>query len=149
MSKPKPLTRRQRAVLDDLFTSEMKEHEVLDKHHISRTLYRRWLADERFNAEFEEWIAQAHRAGRIVLARAAAEAANKLVTLAKSGDGETTRKACLDIIAAQSPTATAPAATTSPPAASEAPTTPLSPETASRILALLAGEGDTCGCGEH
>ncbi len=136
MSKLKPLTRRQRAVIEDLFTSEMKEQEVLDRHHVSRTLYSRWLADERFNAEFEERIAQAHRAGRIVLARAAAEAANKLVTLAQGESGETTRKVCLDIISAQTPGTGVPA-TPHLPDPQETPTC-LTPETASRILAILA-----------
>jgi hypothetical protein len=150
MSKPKPLTRRQRVVLDDLFTSEMKEQEVLDKHDVSRSLYHRWLADERFNAEFERRIAQAYQAGRVALARYAPEAASKLIELtACEGKPDIARRACLDIIATQNPATTAPSAVASPPAASEPPTTPLTPETASRILALLAGERNACGCGEH
>ncbi len=135
MSRPKSLTRRQRAVIEDLFADKADEQKVLDKHRVRRALYSRWLTDERFNAELDRRLAQAYRAGRLALARAASQAADTLITLAQGKPGETTRKACLDILAAQAPTASTPAAPQpTPPVAA----TPLPPETASRILALLA-----------
>ena len=136
MSRPKSLTRRQRAVIEDLFANEMDEQKVLAKHRVSRALYSRWLADEHFSTELNRRVVQAYQASRIALARAALQAANKLTTLTQGEPGETTRKACLDILAAQTPAASTPAAPL--PSSPVAATTPLPPETASRILALLA-----------
>ncbi len=138
MPKPKPLTRRQRAVIEDLFTAEMEEPEVLDKHDVSRNLYNRWLADERFEAAFEKRIAQAYLAGRVILARYAHAAAFKLVELTACKDKpDIARRACLDIIGTENPTPTDPTAETQQDDPTLA-TAPLTPETASRILALLA-----------
>jgi hypothetical protein len=135
MSQSRSSTRRQRAVIEDLFTSEANEREVLARHDVTQSLYSRWLADERFAEALEERIAQAHHAGRIMLARAAPEAAKKLIELAKGKEGETTRKACLDIITTQTPTTSN--STASPPNETET-VSPLSPEAASRLLAFLA-----------
>ena len=58
--------------------------------------------------------------------------------LAKEGEGETARKACLDIISRQYPIGhKTPSDAPSVPGAS-APAPDLSPETASRLLAALA-----------
>jgi len=140
MSKTTKLTKRQRAVLDDLFVGELDEQKALDKHRVSRTVYHRWLADERFAAALEQRIVHSYRQSRVILARGAAKAADNLVELAGSGKGETARKACLDIIALHSPGSDddkqAPTAKPKPD-----PSTPqLSPETASRLLAALAEE---------
>jgi hypothetical protein len=140
MPKAKNLTRRQRAVIEDLFTAEMDEQNVLDKYNVSRTLYNRWLADERFAEQFERRIAQAYLSGRIILARHASKAANKLVQLTECKKEEIVRRACLDIISLDNPGATPSAS------APEGPTarTDLPAETASRILAALAiPPGDT------
>ena len=140
MSKTTKLTKRQRAVLDDLFVDKLDEQEVLDKHRVSRAIYERWLADERFAAALEQRIVHSYRQSRVILARGAAKAADNLVGLAGSEKGETARKACLDIIALHSPSHAddkqAPTAKPKPD-----PSTPqLSPETASRLLAALAEE---------
>lgn len=135
MSKPKSLTRRQRAVIEDLLGTEMDEASVLESHNVTPVLYSQWLTDERFATALERRIAQAHHAARIRLARAAVKAADKLIGLTKADAGETTRKACLDIIAAEQANAPAAAITALP---SPEPAAPLPPETASRILALLA-----------
>ena len=140
MSQAKRLTRRQQAMLEDLFTAEMDEQEVLEKHNVSYALYSRWLGDEQFIEQFERRIAQAYRSGRVILARYAAAAAVKLIELTTCEKEETARKACLDIITLHSPTAA-----NEPPAAG-APSEPsdieLAPETASRLLSALAAPSD-------
>lgn len=138
MSKRKPLTRRQHAVIEALLAADCGEQDVLAKYHVTPRLYRQWLADERFRDAFEARIAQAYRAGRIVLARSAYLAAETLVALAQTeGGGETARKACLDIIASQS----VPQPEIGRDRASASGTTcSLTPEAASRILALLAAD---------
>jgi hypothetical protein len=135
MRQTKSLSRRQRAVIEDLFTSELEEQAVLEKHHVSPTLYHRWLADERFMEQFEQRIAQAYRTGRIILARYATLAATRLVELTDCEKEETARKACLDIISLHSPASVPSAPATGDPKDPEAT---LPPEVASRLLAALA-----------
>jgi hypothetical protein len=133
-------TTRQLAVIEDLFTAELDEREVLEKHGVKPSLYRRWLADERFMEYLERRIAQAYHSSRLTLARYASLGANKLVELTGCDQKETARKACLDILYPQSPTAVDHASSRDTPEASEdaRPTSNLPPETASRILAILA-----------
>ncbi len=136
MSATKRLSRRQRAVIDDLFNSAMPEQDVLDKHQVGAALYRRWLSDQRFREQFDWRIAQAYREARLILARYAPLAAMKLVHLTNCEKEETARKACLDIVAPQ----------TAAPALFEETATPdptpeLPPETVTRLLAALA-EGE-------
>jgi len=140
MPKQKKLTRRQRAVMDDLFTSELDEQAVLQKHNVSHALYNRWLAGECFAEHFESRIAQACRSGRIVLARYATAAAVKLIELTDCEKEETARKACLDIISLQGPNQANPRPTARAENEATPPDSELPPETASRILAALAGD---------
>jgi len=137
MPKAKNLTRRQRAVIEDLFTAGMDEQNVLAKHKVSQALYSRWLIDERFVEHFERRIAQAYRSGRIVLARHASAAASKLVALTNcEKKEEIARRACLDIITLDNP-ATAKAAVSAEDQ-TDAAAAELPPETATRLLAALA-----------
>jgi hypothetical protein len=138
MSESKKLTKRQLAVLEDLFTGELDEQAVLDKHAVPRCLYERWLADERFTEQIERRIAHAYCQSRMILARYAPTAAVRLVELTDCEKEETARKACLDIISLQWP-ASHNAPSDAPPASqAPAPAPDLSPETASRLLAALA-----------
>jgi len=140
MPQAKNLTRRQRAVIEDLFTAEMDEQDVLDQHKVGGTLYSRWLADERFVAEFERRMTQAYRSGRLILARYATVAAGKLVALTDCKKEEVARKACLDIITLEDPTRTGPPNAAADP--SDTGPGELPPETARRILAALAAPPD-------
>jgi hypothetical protein len=96
--KKTKLSKRQLAALDELFAGELSEQQVLDKYKVSRSAYNKWLADERFCAEFDRRIASAHRQSAALIARYAPLAAAKLVQLTGSDKEETARKACLDII---------------------------------------------------
>lgn len=141
MNKAKQLTKRQFAVIEDLFAGKMDESAVLKEHNVSRTLYNQWLADPAFTEQFDVLIAGAYRRSAFEIARNAKKAAEKLLGLAETGKGETARKACLDIINMQSSIhlADSPAVPTgqetSPPESSK-----LSPETAGKLLAVLAEE---------
>jgi hypothetical protein len=140
MSKSNQLTKRQLAVIEDLFTDELDEREVLEKHGVKPDVYRKWLADERFIEHFERRLAQAYHSSRIALARHALAAADRLIQLTKCKQNETARKACLDIIFPQSPSSANHASSADVQGAGEDihPTSALPPETASRILAILA-----------
>ena len=141
MSGSKKLSKRQLAVLEDLFTSGLDEPAVLEEHAVSRTLFERWLADERFTKQLEQRIVHAYRESRIVLARHAPQAAGKLVALTKSKKEDIARKACLDIIALHDPTSREGSSDISSDARDTPTVAGLSPETASRLLAALARSG--------
>ncbi len=150
MTRPKPLTRRQLAVLDELLADVPDDKTVLDRYKIDPELYNKWLTEPAFIEQFDKRIAAAHRRSVLHLARFATKAAARLVQLSEKGEGETARKACLDIISGCD---SAPAADRKREAGDDAPQTSehLSPETASRILTTLADEarGKQCtvkGC---
>jgi len=143
------LSKKQLAVIDDLFAGELDEQMVLDKNNVSRAVFGRWLANEHFIEQFNERIERSFRRSRFIIARYAPLAAAKLVELTASDKEETARKACLDIISMGSPGL----AGASFDLAQDRPVVPvdvgsssmegqpqLSPETASKILATLAEE---------
>jgi hypothetical protein len=130
------LTKRQRDLLDDLFTGLDNQQQALEKHKISISLYNRWLAEENFAAEFEHRLQNARRQGELLITRYSSVAAVKLIELTQSQNPETARKACLDIITLSKPASAKPDADSTPQNADAAPE--LSPELASRLLAALA-----------
>jgi len=146
MGKRKNLTKKQLAVIEDLFAGELDEQAILDKHKVSRNVYHKWLADERFAEQFAERIRQLYRQSQLILARCAPLAAAKLVGLTESEKEETARKACLDILSLPAAAgknaviSTENAACTDPARQQSSPfeAGQLSPQTASRLLAALA-----------
>ena len=138
MSNAKQLTKRQIAVIDDLFAGVDNEQRILKKHKVKRRLYENWMSDENFIAEFERRLQSARRQGDLILARFASVAAAKLVELTGSENQETARKACLDIINLLRPN--------SQPISAEQveteQTQELPPELASRLLEALAANGE-------
>jgi len=143
------LTKRQLAVIDELFKGELDEQAILDKYKVSHNLYKRWLANKNFADEIDRRIESSLRQSALLIARYAPLAAAKLVQLTDSENQETARKACLDIISFSS-------SATRPDALSNMHNTrdtrderretkdegrgQLSPETASRLLSALAEE---------
>ncbi len=144
MGKTEGLSRKQLAVLDDLFADEMGERRVLQKHEVTSAEYAKWLADEGFVTEFDRRKRHAVRQGELVVARYTAIAAMKLVALTASENQETARKACLDIMEL-SRNASQPAA--SRPGDQSLP--PISPELASRLLAALAASNESPGASDE
>jgi len=145
MGKRKKLTKKQMAIIDDLFAGELDEQAVLAKYKVSRNLYDRWLTDEHFVVQFKERVERAYRQSELIIARYAPLAAAKLVQLTESESQETARKACLDIISfpGLAPQFTAGSDAVSATAKQSAQVAQqLSPQTASRLLAALAEETD-------
>jgi len=148
MGKRKQLTKRQLAVIEDLFAGELDEQAVLDKHKISRNVYNKWLADECFAEQFNECIARAYRQSELIIARYAPLAAAKLVQLTESDKEETARKACLDIISRALfspqvyPGGSNPQINLVAKHLDSQFPPDLPAETASRLLAALAGAGE-------
>lgn len=151
MAKEKKLSKKQLAVLDALFSSELDEQAVLAQYKVKRSEYYRWLTDELFAEQFDRRIAAAYRQSAVLLARYATLAAAKLVQLTESSSPETCRKACLDIItyhglqAREKPKTcnSAGRLTAEQQATSDEPAAGgLSPETATKILEVLAQENE-------
>jgi hypothetical protein len=92
------LTARQLMVLDDLFNSELDEQGVLDKHKVRRSTYERWLTDELFAERYNRYVNHIRRRSELLMAKYSCLAAAKLVELVASDKAETARRACLDII---------------------------------------------------
>ena len=97
MKKP---SRRQLAVIDDLFDGKMDEAEILEKHNLRISVFRKWLASDSFIAELDQRAAATRRQSEMIIARFAPAAAAELVALTECEKAETRRKACLDIITA-------------------------------------------------
>ncbi len=93
----KNITLKQKIILDELFNG-VDEQTAAAKHKITMQTYRRWLGQSEFISELQYRIESAHRQSRILLARYRPLAAAKLIELMNNGEGETLRKACLDIL---------------------------------------------------
>ena len=135
MAKSKHLTKRQLTVIEELFSDELTEQQVLNKYRVSRTLFNKWLSDETFTEHFDKCIVAAYRQSTAYLARYAELAASKLVQLTNSKSSETARKACLDIISMLNDSNEKQKFQIQE---SKTPEQTLSTETAGRILAALA-----------
>ena len=81
-----------------MFSAELDEQAILEKHKVNRNVYNRWLADGLFVSEFDRRIMSAHRQSAALIARYAPLAVAKLVQLTELDKEETARKACMDII---------------------------------------------------
>jgi hypothetical protein len=139
MSKVRQLTKRQLEVIEDLFESDKKESEILKKHNLSRIIFNKWLSDKNFADEFDRRIAAAQRRTATNIALGISKAIENLVDLS-GGEGETARKACLDIITLQNQVNTEMQQQHEVSEHSNSPKSSLSDEEASRILAALAQE---------
>jgi hypothetical protein len=139
MSEEKPLSAKQLAVIDDLFEGK-QEQEILKKHKLNIKLYEKWLADEAFISYLDRQTAWEYRRSELMLARKARDAVSNLAGLTKSGQPETARKACLDIITISANRSAGSSATKADNPAPPPESPNFSPETAGKLLAVLAEE---------
>ncbi|MHC4068075.1 MAG: hypothetical protein ACYS18_01925 [Planctomycetota bacterium] len=98
MARKRQLTKRQLGVIDEIFSAELDERAILEKHNVSRNVYNKWLAEERFQAEIARRVTSVRLQSEALIARYSLLAAAKLVQLIESEKEETSRRACLDII---------------------------------------------------
>lgn len=128
-------------MIEDLFSGELEEQAILDKHKLSRKLYNQWRNDESFAEQFEKRITESYRQSDVLIARYAPVAAAKLIQLTESDKAETARKACLDIISMPILTANRKAQPSEESQSVDTqPPISLNTETAGRLLAVLAEE---------
>jgi len=140
MGRRKYLSKKQLAVLEDLFSSELDEQAVLEKHKVRQSTYDRWLANKIFAERFKQCVNGLMRRSELLMAKYSQLAAAKLVELTASGKEETARRACLDIISLPKITSSRPAEAEKAKKDSDQQARQLSAATASRLLAALAEE---------
>ena len=140
MERKRQLTKRQLGVIDDLFGAELDERAILEKHKVSRNVYNKWLADERFKAEITHRVTSSRLQSEALIARYSLLAAAKLVQLIESEREETSRRACLDIISLPNSKAKSGGKVQKGDLKSVEQAKALPPRTASRLLAALAEE---------
>ncbi|MGD8786965.1 MAG: hypothetical protein PVJ60_06035 [Phycisphaerales bacterium] len=141
MSEEKRLSKRQLAVIEELFTGDLDEQDVLDKYKVSRTLFDKWQSDDNFTEQFDRRIASSYRQSAMLIARYAPLAATKLIQLTDSEKPETARRACLDIISMPMlQTGRKTQVLNEPQSTDTQQSPPFSERTAGRLLAILAEE---------
>ena len=132
------LTKKQRGVLADLFSGKFTVQEVLDKRKVTRRTYYRWHAQEYFAAEFKRLLELTQNEYQLIFAHYAPDIAMKLVSLTAADKDETARKACMDVIANHDRKVKHKSENETKPI--KRPPVNLSPEVASKMLALLVEE---------
>jgi hypothetical protein len=144
MTEARPLSAKQLAVIDDLFEGK-EDAEILRIHNISRKLYDEWLADEGFNEHLNRRMVWKYRGCELMLAHSARKAVCSLMKMTESEQAETARKACIDIITMRANLLAGTRSSGTPDKSIDTPalspeSQPFSPETAGKILAVLAAE---------
>ena len=140
MLKSQFLTRRQKGVLEDLFSGLLNVQEVLEKWKLRRRTYHRWHTQPFFSAEFKRLLALKQSESELVLAHYSPDVAAKLVTLTGAEKEETARKACADIIINHPNLKAKNRVESNKPPVEEEELVDIPPEIASRLLAALADE---------
>ncbi len=141
MNDANTLSKKQLAVIDDLFAGTLSEQQILTKNGVSKNLYRKWLADAEFVSEFKNRLDWLNMQSQANIARHSGHAAAKLISLVDSDKEETARKACLDILSlvrANSQKTDNKAHKTDFQPATSHHSSELPPETASKLLQVLA-----------
>jgi hypothetical protein len=136
------LGKRQLAVITDIFENALTEADALEKNRVTKWLYKKWLDNPFFIAEFDARFDQALRRSKFLIAHCLPLAVQRLVQLIVSEKDETARKACLDLISFQSSRWLTPLSdaglqnSQNPQPQNKLPQ--ISDEKASRMLAILA-----------
>jgi hypothetical protein len=101
MSKNKyygKVTAIQSMVINDMLDPNMTEEAVLRKHNVSEKRYRKWMFMRNFRKEFEYRLMCSRRMSIMMLNKYTPVATAKLVELTQDENGETARKACMEIV---------------------------------------------------
>jgi hypothetical protein len=131
------LGKRQLAVINDMFENALAEPEALAKNHVSKWLYKKWLANPFFVAQFDARFYEAVRRSKSLIAQYLPVAVQRLLQLTVSEKDETARKACLDLISLQLADSDQQNSQNAQDQ-KEKNIPQLSPEKASKMLAILA-----------
>jgi|GEM_PF-2510512 len=143
LPKSKYLTKKQKGVLEDLFSGPLTVQDVLEKWYVTRRTYFRWHAQEFFASEFKRLLNLTHIESELICARYSAQVAMKLVSLTVAEKDEIARKACMNVINHPSRKTKNQIVTKNLPTPEE-DYPPLPPEVQSKLLAFLADDTVLC-----
>jgi len=132
------LTKRQFNIIDEWFENGGNETTVLKKYNITHKKWEKWLADKAFGAAMADKVKAVQRQSQILIVQYVPMAAAKLIQLCGSDKEETSRKACLDVLALQAGGCKDAEPCVSTDACDNEEKTMLDEETAAKILAVLA-----------
>ncbi|HBG26697.1 MAG: hypothetical protein A2Y10_09095 [Planctomycetes bacterium GWF2_41_51] len=118
-------------VIEELFEENESEKKILEDNNISEATWRRWLSDKYFIMAISNRIETASLKNRILLAKILPSVTARLVHLCSSDNEDVSRKACITLLELQQNKDL-------DLQFEEEPQTQLDPETASKILAILA-----------
>lgn len=99
-SKYGHLGKARRAVIDDLMNG-MNKYDILQKHKVSPSRYRRWLSNPVYKKAIVDRVDSLQRQHKFIAVHALPLAVRRLGELIACQKHEIARKACLDIIALQ------------------------------------------------
>jgi len=133
------LTKQHKLLIDDLFERGLSEAEVCEKHGLAMDKLREWSMDADFRQEVYHRLFTPVTKAWVMLARSAPVVAARLIELTECEKAETARKACLDIFAMLPWECNV---QNSDESETPLPPLPFSEETASKLLAVLAGEDE-------
>src|SRR5512146_1406926 len=92
------ISKRQRAVIEDLLKNGLNEYEILEKYKISPSHYKKWLQNQVFIRALDAYAVAAERQSRFALIHCQPKAVAKIIKLVNEEKGETARKACLSAL---------------------------------------------------
>ncbi|HBG26743.1 MAG: hypothetical protein A2Y10_00765 [Planctomycetes bacterium GWF2_41_51] len=122
---------KQLKVIRELFEGNEGEKKVLEDNNVSEQTWRRWLADKHFISKVTNKIETAKLANQILLAKLMPVVTTRLLQLCSSENEDVSRKACLTLVELQNDKEIN-------LQFEEKPEMQIEPETASKILAVLA-----------
>jgi len=86
------LGKKQLAVITDIFENALTEADALEKNHVSKWLYQKWLDNPIFLAELDARFDEALRRSKFLIAHCLPLAVQRLVQLIVSEKEETARR---------------------------------------------------------
>jgi hypothetical protein len=104
------IRQKQLDVIDEWFKNGGDEIAARKKYNVTPHIWKKWLADKSFNEAVKDRAEAVQRQSQILITQYKLLATAKLIELCDSDKEETSRKACLDILALQADSAGAPQA---------------------------------------
>jgi hypothetical protein len=139
--KKQGLMKKQRDFLRGFAANQDALSVLVEKYNVPIGEYQSWLENPQFVEEMNGWIALRQKENQVLLLKAARTAIDRLVCLMET-DGETGRKACMDVFALMGYDAKSENTMPSSSAAIPRPAVKITDEMAERVLEMLADEGD-------
>lgn len=135
------LSKKHLKIIEEWINNGGDEVEISMKYGISYKQWVKWLSDKSFSDEINGRIEMAKRRSQLLMAKYLPLATAKLIELCNSDNNEISRKACLNIVELEADLKRV--NNNSTQLEPDEPEGHIEPETASKILAILADSRKT------